>query len=260
MILFIEEEYQAGRLATAFLHHYGHLSSCLQEISYLTSSVPQSIAQAMPPSSNRLSHHESDKRPIGANGIRGGARTRPTTEYYPTQPKAAAVAPSLPRSNSVPIATLQSMPGFKPTSSSPPLETEVDAMNSPSFDMNTEQQALKQSGSPTRVDKLEIQTPAPVAQKANKDKRATEKMEQILTTTQNGTENHVEEDEVLEDPSVSAFREEEAVTVFHAPISEDLWHAQLQRAGQQLAQKPNGKKAHAEDETQLVDFNFVTMM
>ncbi|KAF9211609.1 hypothetical protein BGZ59_007848 [Podila verticillata] len=227
------------------------LRICLQEISYLTSSVPQSIAQALPPSSNRLSRHESDKRPIGPNGIRGGARTRPTTEYYPAQPKSAAVVPPLPRSNSVPIATLQSMAGIKPNTSSPPLETEVDNMSNPSFDMNTEQQTLKHSSYPTRVDEPEIQTPAPVAQKANKDKRATEKMEQILATTQNGTENHVEEDEILEDPSVSAFREEEAVTVFHAPISEDLWHAQLQRAGQQLAQKPNGKKAHAEDEAQL---------
>ncbi|KAG0351051.1 hypothetical protein BG005_009466 [Podila minutissima] len=222
------------------------LRICLQEISYLTSSVPQSITQAMPPSSNRLSRHESDKRPVGPNGIRGGARTRPTTEYYPAQPKATSVVPPLPRSNSVPITTLQSLSGIKPTSSSPPLETEVDTMSSP-FDAN--EQTVKPSH--THIEKPELQTPAPVAQKATKDKRITEKMEQGLTTAQNGTEDHVEEDEILEDPGVSGFREEEAVTVFHAPISEDLWHAQLQRAGQQLAQKPNGKKAHTEDEAQL---------
>lgn len=231
-----------------YIHHCGHFFfSCLQEISYLTSSVPQSITQAMPPSSNRLSRHESDKRPVGPNGIRGGARTRPTTEYYPAQPKATSVVPPLPRSNSVPITTLQSLSGIKPTSSSPPLETEVDTMSSP-FDAN--EQTVKPSH--THIEKPVLQTPAPVAQKATKDKRITEKMEQGLTTAQNGTEDHVEEDEILEDPGVSGFREEEAVTVFHAPISEDLWHAQLQRAGQQLAQKPNGKKAHTEDEAQLV--------
>ncbi|KAF9315250.1 hypothetical protein BG003_003206 [Podila horticola] len=221
------------------------LRICLQEISYLTSSVPQSIAQSMPPSSNRLSRHESDKRPIGPNGIRGSARTRPTTEYYP-QPKAASVVPPLPRSYSVPIATLQSISGIKHTPSSPPMENEVDT-TSPSFDAN--EHTVKPSS--IRIDNPEPQTPAPVAQKASKDQRTTEKMEQSLTTTQNGTENHVEEDEILEDPSVSGFREEEAVTVFHAPISEDLWHAQLQRAGQQISQKPNGKKANTEDEAQL---------
>ncbi|KAG0093041.1 hypothetical protein BGZ93_008042 [Podila epicladia] len=222
------------------------LRICLQEISYLTSSVPQSITQAMPPSSNRLSRHESDKRPIGPNGVRGGVRTRPTTEYYPAQPRATSVVPPLPRSNSVPITTLQSMSGIKPISSSPPLVTEVVTM-SPPLDAN--EQNVKPSH--THIEKTEPQTPAPVAQKATKDKRMTEKMEQSLNTTQNGTEDHVEEDEILEDPGVSGFREEEAVTVFHAPMSEDLWHAQLQRAGQQLTQKPNGKKAHAEDEAQL---------
>lgn len=131
------------------------------------------------------------------------------------------------------------------------MENEVDT-TSPSFDAN--EHTVKPSS--IRIDNPEPQTPAPVAQKASKDQRTTEKMEQSLTTTQNGTENHVEEDEILEDPSVSGFREEEAVTVFHAPISEDLWHAQLQRAGQQISQKPNGKKANTEDEAQLVGCTF----
>ena len=43
--------------------------------------------------------------------------------------------------------------------------------------------------------------------------------------------------------------DEEPVTVLHSPISEEHWHAQLQKAGQKLKAK---KPVIKEDEAQLV--------
>ncbi|KAF9413047.1 hypothetical protein BGZ94_000855 [Podila epigama] len=235
------------------------LRICLQEISYLTASVPPSIVQAMPTAPSRLSRHESDKRPMGLNGMRNGARNRPMTEYYPNSSKPDAIPPPLSRSNSVPVASIRSASStaINPTSSSAPLKHEPEnSKDSKSLETtavdNETKRTLALCPPPAKTDS-HIQTQ--VATKVGKDKKQTEKMEQrVSDSAENGTEavtSREDDNESMEDPSVSAFRQEEAVTVVHSPLSEDAWHAQLQRAGQQLAQKPNGGKHQTEDEAQL---------
>ncbi|KAF8930839.1 hypothetical protein BGZ58_008009 [Dissophora ornata] len=211
------------------------LRICLQEISYLTSSVPQSIVSAMPPTQNRLGRHESDKRPVGPNGMRGGGGKNRHSDFFPANVHVAA-PPPLPRSNSVPADTLHLMPKFKPTANSPPLDSET--ANGPWNEANEEYATIKQNISQQS------------SKHVNGNGNAINKDTQKAKHQDNTDSDSPEEDK----PSgLESFQREEAVTVVHSPLSGEQWHAELQKAGRQLTQNANGKKTgdKAEDVAQL---------
>ncbi|KAG0337333.1 hypothetical protein BG004_007680 [Podila humilis] len=110
------------------------LRVCLQEISYLTSSVPQSITASIPPAPSRLARQESEKRTASHGNPSTGSRQpglnrNRNSDYYPNHaPSSVAVPapPPMPRSSSVPVPTLQTLSSsanVKPiaTSGNPPL-------------------------------------------------------------------------------------------------------------------------------------------
>lgn len=67
-----------------------------------------------------------------------------------------------------------------------------------------------------------------------------------------GTGMEIQDEETLS--GAEAFQQDELITMVHAPLSGEQWHAELQRAGKQLTQMANGKKAgdKADDVAQLV--------
>ncbi|KAG0050128.1 hypothetical protein BGZ83_005087 [Gryganskiella cystojenkinii] len=101
------------------------LRVCLQEISYLTASVPQSIASVMPTPSRASRHHNNNndlerKPTVASPAVAPGGRNRksdyfpmngPTTGHAHSQPP----PPMLSRSSSVPVPTLQSLTGINKT-------------------------------------------------------------------------------------------------------------------------------------------------
>ncbi|KAK3817508.1 MAG: WD40-repeat-containing domain protein [Benniella sp.] len=103
------------------------LRICLQEISYLTASVPQSVASALPPAQNRFPRNELERRAV--NGVRGGGGKNRHSDFFPSNVQIQA-HPPLPRSNSVPIPTLGALSKSKLTSVSPPLD-ETMSMTGP---------------------------------------------------------------------------------------------------------------------------------
>ncbi|KAG0206009.1 hypothetical protein BGX28_002511 [Mortierella sp. GBA30] len=227
------------------------LRICLQEISYLTSSVPQSIAMAMPPPSNRLSRHESDKRAAGPNGLRGGGGKNRHSDFFPLHSQ-SGTPPPLPRSSSVPLATLQSLAKSKQAGGSPPQDVAVTTVSGPHEEEGSEHSTLKQHISkqpPKHINgniSNDIQQPIPVHALAKEKSLMKEKSELVSTKFE-----PEEQDE--ESPNgLGAFQEDEPITVVHAPVSAEQWRADLQKAGQQLTEKP-GKKSNAkvEDEAQL---------
>ncbi|KAF9289105.1 hypothetical protein BGZ68_010060 [Mortierella alpina] len=229
------------------------LRICLQEISYLTSSVPQSIAMAVPPAPNRLSRHESDKRAAGLNGLRGGGGKHRHSDFFPSNAQSTA-PPPLPRSNSVPFATLQTLAKNKQGVINPSQDTVVSNINGPLEDENPEYSTVKQQSiiqhTPKQVNGTiagdspkTTPLPAPVKEELLKQKRE-------QTDNKNRTKLDEQDEEMSNGQSV--FQEEEAITVVHAPLSGEQWRADLEKAGKQLgataAEKANVK---AEDEAQL---------
>lgn len=211
--------------------------SCLQEISYLTASVPQSIASAMPPAPTRLVRNESDRRAAAA----AGGRNR-KSDYYPATQTTSA-PPPLNRASSVPLSTLQSFGKSKPNVNNTPApiidEAEDATLRQFIVPQNTAQPASNRNskGSEESTRTEPIVKPAPLVT-TNITKPPTEKMDS-------------EKDSSDDMDSV----DEEPVTVVHSPLSGDDWHAKLQRAGQQLALQNKPKKANkAEDDVQLVRF------
>ncbi|KAF8923200.1 hypothetical protein BGZ58_003241, partial [Dissophora ornata] len=222
------------------------LRVCLQEISYLTASVPQSIAVAMPPAPSRLARNESDRRAAAA-----GARNR-KSDFFPAN-QSTAVPPPLNRASSVPVSTLQAFPGVNPATSSPPLETSLEGVVGDMVEDKAEDATLRQFTAAPRhlsatsrsrsmatndvVTTKPVQNPLPSATTSNTESD-TEKMDQDM--------NSPEESDLPD-------MDEDPITVVHSPLSGESWHAQLQKAGQQLAQLSNAKKgnAKAEDEAQL---------
>ncbi|KAF9902520.1 hypothetical protein EC991_004812 [Linnemannia zychae] len=211
------------------------LRICLQEISYLTASVPSSVAMAMPPAPTRLVRNESDRRATAA----AGGRNR-KSDYYPATQSAAA-PPPLNRASSVPLSTLQSFNKAKPAVNSPPaphIEDKAEDATLRQFAVpqnaaqSTTNRNSKDSEESTRAEP--IVKPAPLVL-ANMSKPPTEKMD-------SEKESSDDMDSVDEEP----------VTVVHSPLSGDDWHAKLQRAGQQLSQQNKPKKAKkVEDDVQL---------
>jgi striatin 1/3/4 len=223
-----------------FSHHiFSHTErSCLQEISYLTASVPQSIASAMPPAPTRLVRNESDRRAAAA----AGGRNR-KSDYFPATQTTSGLPPPLNRASSVPLSTLQSFGKGRPTANSPPAPIIDEAEDATLRQFTVPQSAAqpasnrntKGSEEPTRTET--IVKPAPLVT-TNMTKPPTEKMDS-------------EKDSSDDTDSV----DEEPVTVVHSPLSGDDWHAKLQRAGQQLALQSKPKKASkSEDDVQLVRF------
>ncbi|KAF9345218.1 hypothetical protein BGX26_003391 [Mortierella sp. AD094] len=232
------------------------LRICLQEISYLTSSVPQSIAMAMPPAlaQNQLTRLDSDKRAIGLNGMRGagvGAKNR-HSDYFPASSKMQtamtagnAVNPLAPnpllRSNSVPADTQQSLK-TRPTSGSPPLDADTANITGPLEDDSKDYTTVKQQlfvQQPSKAVSNNVSEEAPTTNHVpNKGKLVARGVEQS-----NGVSGDNAQEVEGKTSGLEAFQREEAVTVMHSPLSAQEWHAELQKAGRQLVQAANGKKA-----------------
>ncbi|KAF9923299.1 hypothetical protein FBU30_006640 [Linnemannia zychae] len=208
------------------------LRICLQEISYLTASVPQSIAMAMPPAPTRLTRGESDRRAAA------GARNR-RSDYYPTTQAAAAAPPPLNRASSVPLSTLQTFGKTRPTPNGPPApinDMAEDATLRQFPTLHNASQITASDSSSIQDESMQTEStnkPAPLVT-TNISKHPTEKMDSEKDSS-DGTDSV----------------DEEPVTVVHSPLSGDDWHAKLQRAGQQLAQQNKPKKTKTEDEAQL---------
>ncbi|KAF9964414.1 hypothetical protein BGZ70_006497 [Mortierella alpina] len=227
------------------------LRICLQEISYLTASVPQSIAMAAPPAPARLARNESDRRSAGL-----GARNR-KSDFYPANVQAAP-PPPLARASSVPVSTLQSLKGIKPTANSPPLvEPSVVGIAGPPVEDKAEDATLRQFGAaPSQHPRMSLSSQS----RAMKDELISAKVTQAPTPSP--VQEHVKataagskvQKEAVDSDEGEAIndKDEDPITVVHSPMSGELWHAHLQKAGREL-ERPNGKKgdASAEDEAQL---------
>ncbi|KAF8975792.1 hypothetical protein BGZ46_008848 [Entomortierella lignicola] len=235
------------------------LRICLQEISYLTSSVPQSIAMAMPPAlaQNQL----LDKRINGLNGTRGNGASAKNrhSDYFPASSKALATGNSLApnilvRSNSVPADTLHRSSKTRPTPGSPPLDSDTANIMGPLEDDSKDYTTVKQQQfvqQPLKPAGDNVPEEASTAHITNKDKSAIPMAEQnkginkdVSAENTQGSEGKISDFE--------AFQREEAITVVHSPLSAQEWHAELQKAGQELSQVANGKKQGDKDDvTQL---------
>ncbi|KAF8955313.1 hypothetical protein BGZ46_002662, partial [Entomortierella lignicola] len=224
------------------------LRICLQEISYLTATVPQSIAMAMPPAPTRLARAESDRR---AAAVAAGGRNRKSDIFPSSQP--SAVPPPLNRANSVPVTPFS---GLKHSSNSPPLDPPVTDIAGGVVEDRIEDATLKQFASKQQQHHQQQQRSL-AEQPPVTTKPAPKPVPHVNTSLNNGkqntgtkdTEKNNEKDE--EQDCELDDTDEEPVTVLHSPISGD-WHAKLQKAGQDLAQQAKAKKKNKpEDEAQL---------
>jgi len=190
---------------------------------------------------------------MGPNGIRGAGAKNRHSDFFPASGP-VAVPPPMPRSNSVPIATLHSISHIKPSSASPPLEAEPVKMNGNAESFISEHATLKQAQSPPvnvpssilAVDQEAVHKPI-----GTRTKSTTEKMEQSIIGSPS---DEIDDGQDDRPNGLDAFQHGEAITVVHSPISGEQWQADLRKAGQELAQSAQGKTANAkaEDEAQLV--------
>ncbi|KAI9233708.1 MAG: WD40-repeat-containing domain protein [Podila humilis] len=219
------------------------LRVCLQEISYLTSSVPQTIVASMPPAPNRLARQDSEKRVLGRAGL---SRNR-NSEYYPSPPPLVVGPPPMPRSNSVPVPTLQSLGLTKPTSGSPPLDMPITETVGAVHD-ESEDATLRQFSVMPQQQQLQHRAPNKHLRHGSVDLDVQKAVSKVVPKILSKDITVLEESEEEERNGKGIDEDEEPVTVLHSPISEEHWHAQLQKAGQKLkAKKPVVK----EDEAQL---------
>ncbi|KAF9926413.1 hypothetical protein BGZ67_008105 [Mortierella alpina] len=227
------------------------LRICLQEISYLTASVPQSIAMAAPPAPTRLARNESDRRSAALS-----ARNR-KSDFYPDNVQTAA-PPPLARASSVPVSTLQSLKGIKPAANSPPLDDpSLVGIAGPPVEDKAEDATLRQFGAaPSQHPRLSVSHQS----RPTRDELLSEKVAQVPTPSpvQDSVKatvigSKLQKEIVISDEGEAVSdKDEDPVTVVHSPMSGEHWHAQLQRAGREL-ERPEGKRgdARAEDEAQL---------
>ncbi|KAG0300443.1 hypothetical protein BGZ98_009173 [Dissophora globulifera] len=216
------------------------LRICLQEISYLTASVPQSIAMAMPPAPTRLVRNESDRRAAAAAV---GARNRKSDIFPSNQPP--VVPPPLNRANSVPTTSFQSITSAKPKAHNSHVDPSVVGVAGGVMMDKTEDATLQQFAdapqhalAPTKPRSISV------------DEAATTKSGQKptphsgLSGTKANTAN-IDKDKSSSEDEDQLDTDEDPITVVHAPISAEHWQARLQKAGQQLSKPPKVKKGHA---------------
>ncbi|KAG0204152.1 hypothetical protein BGX28_003803 [Mortierella sp. GBA30] len=210
------------------------LRICLQEISYLTASVPQSIAIAMPPAPTRLARSESDRRSAAA-----GARSR-KSDYFPANVQPSA-PPPLARANSVPVSTLQSLKGMNAEASSPYLDSNPShaGVAGPPVEDRAEDATLRQFGAAPSQHPMfslikqsnaviERPTGGNMTQKpAPRSTTNTEKLAGVVTKSQR-------EESISDEGEVASDKDEEPITVVHSPISGEKWQAELKKAGQEM--------------------------
>ncbi|KAF9970500.1 hypothetical protein BGZ73_006787 [Actinomortierella ambigua] len=253
------------------------LRICLQEISYLTASVPPSAALAMPPTrqpSIPMNGMRAANHP-GAivNGANQGGRNR-NSDFFPA-PLQSTQAPPLPRSNSVPIQTLQTLPNIKPAANSPPLEEEpvltepvhdkvedaaLDQLNHPPAHLSPNAAVAQSSGAlptadqraTTAVTAMSTHAEEPTAASANAAAQHDTQPNGVAKTSDlDGVHNEAvskadDDDDDIEDVSNG---DAEPITVVHSPRNQEEWHLQIQRAGHSLEKNPKAPKV--EDEVQL---------
>jgi len=197
---------------------------------------------AMPPAPTRLARNESDRRAAAA----ANARNR-KSEYIPTNPSSAP--PPLNRASSVPVSTLHSLSGMKPAANSPPLDPSLSSVDGGIVEDRAEDATLRQFVTKHQRAGATDESSAPI------------KPASLVTTTNNtnaSIEKAVQDKEDAEEEEETQDKDGDPITVVHSPISADQWHAQLQKAGQQLEKQSKAKKnAKAEDEAQLASCNTV---
>ncbi|KAG0254932.1 hypothetical protein BG011_005421 [Mortierella polycephala] len=222
------------------------LRICLQEISYLTASVPQSIGMAMPPAPTRLSRHESERRATAA----GGRNRR--SDFYPAAPQSTA-PPLLARANSVPVSTLQSFNEIKPTANSPPLDPSLVGVTGAITEDTSEDATLRQftSATPSKSTQPQSKQSSVMDEKPVTTKSAPKPAPLVMANNAEPDSSHHDQNDSASDENVASDKEEDLVTVVHSPISGDHWHAQLQKAGQKQAEQTKQKKNDAESDAQL---------
>ncbi|KAG0373643.1 hypothetical protein BGX24_011424 [Mortierella sp. AD032] len=212
------------------------LRICLQEISYLTASVPQSIAVAMPPAPTRLVRNESDRRAAAA----AGGRSR-KSDYYPATQSTAAPPPPLNRASSVPLSTLQFFNKAKPAMNSPP---------APHIEDQAEDATLRQFSVPQNITQPTSSRNSKGSEESTRTEPIVKPASLVLTNVSKPPTEKMDSERSSSDDMDSV--DEEPVTVVHSPLSGDDWHAKIQQAGQQLAQQNKSKKPNkVEDDVQL---------
>ncbi|KAI7823772.1 WD40-repeat-containing domain protein [Gamsiella multidivaricata] len=222
------------------------LRICLQEISYLTASVPQSIAMSMPPAPTRLARNEFDKR-VAAAGLRNRK-----SDFFPANAP-SAVPPALNRANSVPVSTLQSLSGMKPAANSSSLDPAMEGVAGGLVEDRAEDATLRQFATASQHAQTGDKQRAIIAEGLASTKPAPKPAPLITTNNFKNSTEKMDHDTSSSEESELVDNDDDPVTVVHAPMSGEQWHAQLQKAGQQLAQQPKSKKANnkLEDEAQL---------
>ncbi|KAG0084500.1 hypothetical protein BGZ93_001201 [Podila epicladia] len=195
----------------------------------------------MPLAPSRLARQESEKR---TSGPRAGLSRNRNSDYYPSPPPLVVGPPPMPRSNSVPVPTLQSL-GINPTAGSPPLDMPITETTGAIHD-ESEDATL-------RLPPVIPKQRGPAATKHQRHgsvdlniQKASKVVPKVVSLEITVPEETLEEQE--KNYKANGDEDEEPITVIHSPISEEHWHAQLQKAGQKLmAKKPIVK----EDEAQL---------
>lgn len=215
---------------------------------------------AVPPAPIRLARNDSDRR-SGALG----ARNR-KSDYYPANVQAAA-PPPLARASSVPVSTLQSLKGFKPAANSPPLDDpSLVGIAGPPVEDKAEDATLRQFGAaPSQHPRLSVSNQS----RATVDEHISGKVARTPAppSVQEGVKAaalgaKVQKETVISDEGEAiSDKDEDPITVVHAPMSGDHWHAQLQKAGRDLERSKDKKgDVRAEDEAQLVGLPYIVFL
>jgi striatin 1/3/4 len=179
------------------------------------------------------------------------------SDFFPANVHPVSVPPPLPRSNSVPIATLQTIARNKAAGTQQAQESngnDTDVTAHPEDD-DAEQRTLNQREITRQLSK-EAKS---IAIAATLDADSTQKNDIPKQETPEVAQRTIDEEE--EGPTgLEAFQREEAITVVHSPVSAEQWRADLQKAGQQIGQKSKGKKVEGnpEEEAQLVCVHHAT--
>ncbi|KAG0249921.1 hypothetical protein BG011_008803 [Mortierella polycephala] len=231
------------------------LRICLQEISYLTSSVPQSIAMAIPPAQSRLSRHELNRRADVQNGVRGSGNKNRHSDFFPATGHASASAPApLPRSNSVPLNTLQSLSKDKHTGTISSSDAMDAAASEDIVGEDVNASTLKQQRTHHPLLEYDRNITEDVSQRLTLGQVVDSEYSVTSKSMEQANTDFVQGDLQNSFPDgLQAFQQDEAVTAIHTPASREQWRVDLEIVGQQVAQISKGKKTHAvlEDEAQL---------